>query len=116
MSDFFHLVFAGPEQAAAGFVDDLRAHGFPAEIDRLCAGFEPELLVSFVEALGDGNLGDATYPGDGTVVFTPGSAQDLAQKHGFALRMHGWVTGRSAGDPLLDRLAALEAQIAQLTK
>lgn len=108
--DMFHLVFSGPETKAAEFVEDLVSHGFPARIDRLCAGFESELLVSFVEALGDGYLGERLD--DGTLDGPLG----LAEGHGFRLRMHGTVTSQAQGDPLADRVAALEARIAELTK
>lgn len=110
-----HMVFSGPERAAESFVDHLMSAGYPAQIDPHCGGFEPELLTTFVEAIGVGFLGDATYPGDGSVTFTDGSPLDLAQREEFALRLHGVVDNPTMVlDPLLDRLVELEARLADL--
>ena len=102
----FSLVFSGNEQSAPMVLAALVEAGFPARVADDCAGFEPELLGKFIEALGS----DETFT----------QACEIVAGVGWRLRLHGTVDNPRSVPPaevpsavvseLLARIEKLEAR------
>lgn len=122
-TSLFRVLLSGPAGAAPGFVAALTDAGYPAAIPS-SVEYASESGVGWVELLcgdvGEHTLGEATYAA-GKVTFTPGSVQDLAQRHGWAIRDHGSyqateATHRSPLEVALTRLEVVEARLAAMER
>ncbi len=102
--DVFVIALVGPRQAAADCAAALDVAGWPARVDEDGPG------NSGVDNLDPGyltELADAGFPFDVRVVEvaadTDGAlaeVQTIGKRFGFWLRLHGWVMGSSAVQPL----------------
>jgi hypothetical protein len=79
----FHLVFSGPQHRTAAFLAVLEVEGYPAQPAPDRSGFEPELLVDFVEAVAGEDYLEQLVT--------------IAAAHGFMLRLHGLVERPTLG-------------------
>ena len=111
----FHAVFSGPPASQDLFQAAIDAEGFPNQVDPTRGGFpefEPDdpdpRPVAWIEIVAHhANTLDQLL--------------EVAGRFGYRVRLHGYVmppdrhdAGSGAVDPLADRVAQLEAQIAAM--